>query len=115
MMDSTGFLVANEKARAMLLRSADFIALRSRGHDLVNGATLTCASELPWQMQVKCARCHGIFWFDNLAWRVGGADRWQLNQESRSLSAAGCAAAPVSASELLVTTERRSWQHPVRT
>jgi hypothetical protein len=113
-MDSTGFLVANEKARVMLLRSADFIALRGRGHDLVTGATLTCASELPWQMQIKCARCHGVFWFDNLAWRVGGADQWRLNQESRIHAAVGCAAAPASAGEFLAITDRRISQHRVR-
>ena len=111
-MESTDFLIVSEIARAMLLQSADFIALRSRGHDLVNGATLTCASELPWQMQIKCARCHGIFWFDTLAWRIGGADRWRLNQESRIHAAAGCVAA--TAGEILANSERSTMQHPVR-
>ncbi len=83
------------QARAILELSRDFLALRGRGHRLVGGATLTCASDLPWQMQMRCARCHGIFWFDNLAWRAGGADRWRLSRESRPAVAAGCA--PVAA------------------
>jgi hypothetical protein len=71
-MNSADFLVEVDKARAILERAADYIALRGRGHELVGGATLTCASEVPWQLQVRCSRCAGIFWFDNLAWRVGG-------------------------------------------
>ncbi|MBF6560907.1 MAG: hypothetical protein IVW56_11485 [Candidatus Binataceae bacterium] len=57
-MESTDFLIAGEIALAMLSQSADFIALRSRGRDLVNGATLTGASELPWQMQLSRAVAH---------------------------------------------------------
>ena len=40
----------------------------SLGHQLIGGATLTCASDVPWQMQMKCSRCGAVFWFDNLAW-----------------------------------------------
>ena len=79
------------RARAILERSRDFAALRGRGHFPVCGATLTCASDLPWQMQIRCVRCHEIFWFDNLAWRTGGADRWRLNRESRAAAESGCA------------------------
>ena len=79
------------RARAILERSRDFAALRGRGHHLINGATLTCASDLPWQIQMRCARCREIFWFDNLTWSAGGADRWRLSPESRSAAAVGCA------------------------
>ncbi len=79
------------RTRAILERSRDFAALRGRGHLPICGATLTCASDLPWQMQIRCARCHEIFWFDNLAWRTGGVGRWRLNRESRPAAEAGCA------------------------
>ena len=38
-MDSTDFFVEVAKARAMLERAADYVALRGRGHELVGGAT----------------------------------------------------------------------------
>ena len=79
------------RTRAILERSRDFAALGGRGHHPVCGATLTCASDLPWQMQIRCARCQEIFCFDNLAWRTGGADRWRLNRESRAAAESGCA------------------------
>ncbi len=90
-MESAKSDLGLSRTRAILERSRDFAALRGRGHFPVCGATLTCASDLPWQMQIRCARCHEIFWFDNLAWRTGGADRWRLNRESRAAAESGCA------------------------
>jgi len=113
-MDSAGFFIELEKARAVLERATDYIALRGRGHALVGGATLTCASDVPWQMQVKCSRCRGVFWFDNLAWRTGGADRWRLSPDSREHSTAGCTATGITAGRMLGVTARRISLQPVR-
>ena len=113
-MDSADFLIEVEKARAVLERAADYIALRGRGHELVGGATLTCASDVPWQLQVKCSRCAGVFWFDNLAWRTGGTDRWQLSADSREHATAGCAAAGITAGRFIEAAPRRNLFHPVR-
>jgi hypothetical protein len=106
-MNSADFLVEVDKARTMLEREPDYVALRGRGHALVGGAALTCASDVPWQLQVKCSRCASIFWFDNLAWRVGGTDRWKLSADSREHAAVGCAAAGVTAGQSLALTSRR--------
>src|SRR5579859_6389039 len=106
-MNAADFLAEVDKARAMLERAADYVALRGRGHELVGGATLTCASDVPWQLQVKCSRCAGIFWFDNLAWGAGGTDRWKLSADSREHATAGCAAAGVTAGQFLALTSRR--------
>jgi len=106
-MNSIDFMAEVAKARAMLERAADYVALRGRGHELVGGATLTCASDVPWQLQVKCSRCAGIFWFDNLAWPMGGTDSWELTADSREHATAGCAAARVTASQFLVPTAKR--------
>ena len=113
-MDTADFFVEVAKARAMLERAADYVALRGRGHELIAGATLTCASDVPWQLQVKCSRCAGVFWFDNLAWRTGGADRWELSSDSRENATAGCAAAGLTAGQLLALTSRRNLLQPVR-
>jgi hypothetical protein len=113
-MDLADFLVVVDKARAILERAADYIALRGRGHELVGGATLTCASDVPWQLQVKCSRCAGIFWFDNLAWHLGGTDRWRLSADSRDHASAGCAAAGVTASQFVAPTRRRNLLQFVR-
>jgi len=113
-MDSTDFLIENAKARVVLERAADYVALRGRGHELVGGATLTCASNVPWQMQVKCSRCSGIFWFDNLAWHTGGTDLWALSPESRNPAMAGCAAAGITAGQILLAAKRRSLLQPSR-
>ena len=113
-MDSTDFFVEVAKARAMLEHAADYVALRGRGHELVGGAALTCASDVPWQLQVKCSRCAGVFWFDNLAWRTGGADLWELSADSREHATVGCAAAGVMAGHLLELTSRRISLQPVR-
>jgi hypothetical protein len=113
-MDSADFLVEVEKARAVMERAADYVALRGRGHELVGGATLTCASDVPWQLQVKCSRCAGVFWFDNLAWRTGGTDRWELSADSREHATAGCAAAGITAGQFMALAPRRNLFHPVR-
>jgi hypothetical protein len=113
-MDSADFLVEVAKARAMLERAADYVALRGRGHELVGGATLTCASDVPWQLQVKCSRCAAIFWFDNLAWRTGGADRWEVSADSREHATVGCAAAGITAVRFLAMTPRRNLLQPLR-
>jgi hypothetical protein len=113
-MDSTDFFIEVAKARAMLERAADYVALRGRGHELVGGATLTCASDVPWQIQVKCSRCAGVFWFDNLAWRTGGTDCWQLGDDSREHATAGCAAAGITAGQFLAITVRRKLLQSVR-
>jgi hypothetical protein len=113
-MNSTDFFVEVAKARAMLERAADYVALRGRGHELVGGATLTCASDVPWQLQVKCSRCAGVFWFDNLAWRTGGSDRWELSADSREHATAGCATMGITAGQFLALTARRSLLQPVR-
>ena len=113
-MDLTDFLIENAKARVLLERAADYVALQGRGHELVGGATLTCASDVPWQMQVRCTRCSGIFWFDNLAWHTGGTDRWELSPDSRDHATAGCAAAGITAGQILVAAKRRSLLQPVR-
>ena len=91
-MESAKSELSEGRALATLERSRDFAALRGRGHFPVCGVTLTCSSDLTWQMQIRCARCHEIFWFDNLAWRTGGADRWRLNRESRAAAESGCVA-----------------------
>jgi hypothetical protein len=113
-MNAADFLVEVDKARAILERAPDYLALRGRGHELVGGATLTCASDVPWQIQVRCSRCAGIFWFDNLAWRVGGTDRWELSADSREHATVGCAAAGVTAGQFLALTSRRKSLQPVR-
>ena len=113
-MDSTDFLIEIAKARALLERAADYVALRGRSHELVGGATLTCASAVPWQMQVKCSRCSGVFWFDNLAWHTGGADRWELSPDSRDHAIAGCAAARITAGHSFAVAKRRSLLQPIR-
>ncbi len=113
-MDSADFMVEVEKARAVLERAADYVALRGRGHELVGGATLTCASDVPWQLQVKCSRCAGVFWFDNLAWRTGGADRWRLSADSREHATVGCAAAGITAGQFIALAPRRNLFQPVR-
>ena len=114
-MNSADFLVEVDKARAILERAADYIALRGRGHELVGGAALTCASDVPWQLQVKCSRCASVFWFDNLAWRVGGTDRWKLSADSRDHATAGCAAAGFTAGQFFVATpQRRKFIQSVR-
>jgi hypothetical protein len=113
-MNAADFLIEVDKARAILERAADYVALRGRGHELVGGATLTCASDVPWQLQVKCSRCAGIFWFDNLAWRVGGTDCWELSADSRDYATAGCAAAGVMAGNFPVTTQKRNLLQSVR-
>jgi hypothetical protein len=112
-MNSADFLIEVAKARAVLERAADYVALRGRGHELVGGATLTCASDVPWQLQVKCSRCAGVFWFDNLAWRTGGTDSWELSADSREHATAGCAAAGVNAGQFLTLTARRKLLQPV--
>src|ERR1700732_4601787 len=106
-MNSADFMAEVAKARAMLERAADYVALRGRGHELVGGATLTCASDVPWQLQVKCSRCAAIFWFDNLAWRTGGADRWEVSADSREHATVGCAAAGVTAGTIPAGAPRR--------
>lgn len=113
-MDSTDFLIEIAKARVVLERAADYVALRGRGHELVGGATLTCASDVPWQMQVRCSRCSAIFWFDNLAWHTGGTDRWKLNPDSRDHATAGCVAAGITAGQILEAAKRSSLLQPVR-
>ena len=113
-MNSADFLVEVDKARAMLERAADYVALRGRGHELVSGATLTCASNVPWQLQVRCSRCAGIFWFDNLAWDLGGSDRWKLSADSRDHATAGCAAAGVTVRQFQLPARRRNLLQSVR-
>ena len=113
-MDSADFFVAVDKARAVLERAADYVALRGRGHELVGGATLTCASDVPWQLQVKCSRCAGVFWFDNLAWRKGGADRWRLSPDSREHAGVGCAAAGLTTGRFVALAPRRNSLQTVR-
>jgi hypothetical protein len=113
-MDAADFFVQVAKARAMLEQAADYVALRARGHELVGGATLTCASDLPWQIQAKCSRCAAIFWFDNLAWRTGGSDRWKLSADSREHATAGCAAAGLTAGQFLWHLPSRNLRQPVR-
>ncbi|HVA40983.1 MAG TPA: hypothetical protein VNF49_09975 [Candidatus Binataceae bacterium] len=112
-MDSTDFFIQVAEARAMLERAPDYIALRGRGHELVGGATLTCASDVPWQIQAKCSRCAGVFWFDNLAWQTGGADRWRLSADSRAHATAGCAAAGLTAGRFHELTPRKNLRLPV--
>jgi len=113
-MNSANFMIEVAKARAVLEHSADYIALRGRGHELVGGATLTCASDVPWQLQIKCSRCAGVFWFDNLAWHTGGADRWELSADSRDHATVGCAAAGITAGQFLALTPRKSQLQIVR-
>lgn len=113
-MDSAGFFVEVAKARAVLERAADYVALRGRGHELVGGAALTCASDVPWQLQVKCSRCAGVFWFDNLAWRSGGADHWEISADSREHATAGCVAAGITAGQLVALAKRRNLLQPAR-
>lgn len=113
-MNSADFMIEVAKARAVLEHSADYIALRGRGHELVGGAALTCASDVPWQLQIKCSRCAAVFWFDNLAWHTGGADRWELSADSRDHATAGCAAASVTASQFLALTRKRNLSQIVR-
>jgi len=106
-MNSADFLIEVAKARAMLERAVDYVVLRSRGHELVGGATLTCASDVPWQIQMRCSRCAGVYWFDNLAWRMGRADCWELSADSREHATARCmAASGVTVNELLSLTSR---------
>jgi len=113
-MDSADFLVEIAKARVLLEPAAGYVAVGGPGHELGGGATSSCASQVPWQMQVKCSRCSGIFWFDNLAWRTGGTDRWKLSPDSRDHATAGCAAAGIMAGQILEATKRRSLLQPVR-
>jgi hypothetical protein len=106
-MNSTDFMAEVAKARAILERAADYVALRGRGHELVGGATLTCASDVPWQLQVKCSRCAAIFWFDNLGWPTGGTGSWELSADSREHATAGCATGRVTASQFFVPIAKR--------
>src|ERR1700732_716008 len=112
-MNSADFMAEVAKARAMLERAADYIALRGRGHELVGGATLTCASDVPWQIQMKCSRCASIFWFDNLAWHEGGTDSWEMSADSRDHATVGCAAARITAGQFLALTARMKSLQPV--
>jgi hypothetical protein len=107
MMNSTDFFVEVAKARAVLERAADYTMLRGCGHELIGGATLTCASDVPWQIQVRCSRCALVFWFDNLAWREGGTDSWELSADSRENVTIPCAGAGIAVVQLLARTSGR--------
>jgi len=48
-MNSADFLIDVAKAVALIEQAADYVALRARGHRLFGGATLTCASDVPWK------------------------------------------------------------------
>src|SRR5713101_4700198 len=71
------------RARQRLLECADFETQQRVGHQLKEGAVLTSISEVPFEMSFKCALCGVIFWFENVAWRWGGAARWRLIGGSR--------------------------------
>jgi hypothetical protein len=76
------------RARQRLLECADFETQQRVGHQLKEGAVLTSISYVPFEMSFKCALCGVIFWFENVAWRWGGAARWRLTEESRRVQ--GC-------------------------
>ena len=111
-MNSADFLIDVAKAVALIEQAADYVALSARGHQLIGGATLTCASDVPWQMQMKCSRCAAVFWFDNLAWQSGGADHWELSAESRD-EIAGCGVNEIAAGPRLGPARRRSFLQSV--
>jgi hypothetical protein len=111
-MNSADFLIDVANAVALIEQAADYVALSARGHRLIGGATLTCASDVPWQMQMKCSRCGAIFWFDNLAWQSGGADRWELSADSRD-EIAGCSVSEIAAGPRFGAARRRSFLQPV--
>ena len=112
-MNSADFLIDVAKAVALIEQAADYVALSARGHRLIGGATLTCASDVPWQMQMKCSRCAAVFWFDNLAWQTGGADRWELSADSRGHAIAGCSVNEIAAEPKFGAARRRSFLQPV--
>jgi hypothetical protein len=111
-MNSADFLIDVAKAVALIEQAADYVALSARGHRLIGGATLTCASDVPWQMQMKCSRCAAVFWFDNLAWQTGGADHWELSADSRDEIAA-CSVNEIVAETKFGAARRRSFLQPV--
>ena len=78
------------EARKRLIRCPDFLRLKERGHELKYGVVLTSVSDAPFEMSVKCVRCGGPFWFENLAWRTGGGARWRLKEKSRESLADEC-------------------------
>jgi hypothetical protein len=89
-MDAASWGAEFGEARKRLNGCADFLQLKDRGHQLKEGAVLTSVSDAPFEMSVKCERCGGVFWFENLAWRTGGGARWRLNEPSRERLADGC-------------------------
>jgi hypothetical protein len=113
-MNSADFLIDVAKALALIERADDYVALSAHGHQLVGGATLTCASDVPWQIQMKCSRCARVFWFDNLAWQTGGADRWALSKDSHGPAAALCVAGEIVAGSIFSAPRRKSPLQPIR-
>jgi len=111
-MNSADFLIDVAKAVALIEQAADYVALSARGHRLIGGATLTCASDVPWQMQMKCSRCAAVFWFDNLAWQTGGADQWELSADSRD-EVAACNVNEIAAEPKYGAGRRRSFLQTV--
>jgi hypothetical protein len=90
MVDAARYGIELARARGCLLGSVQFAALREYGHDLKEGAVLTSVSEVPFEMSYRCVRCAATFWFENLAWRMGGATHWRLNEESRERAMTRC-------------------------
>ena len=81
------------EARQRLIESADYRALREHGHELKDGVVLTSVSALPFEMSLKCVGCGAAFWFENMAWSIGGITQWRLSSHSHEAAHHACGAA----------------------
>jgi hypothetical protein len=79
-----------EESRRRLVECSDYAHLGAAGHTLIDGVVLTSVSDVPFEMSFKCTRCAAVFWFENLARRVGGVATWQLNAEACEVGIAEC-------------------------
>ncbi|GEM_PF-2317621 len=82
------------EARLRLLESNDVRALRSGGHDLIDGVILTSVSNLPFEVSLRCAHCGVVFWFRNAEWSRGGISKWRITSAAASKANLVCRAAP---------------------
>jgi hypothetical protein len=96
--------------RARLLVCHDFAQLLRAGHPLRDGVVLTALGDTPFEMSFKCTLCDRVYWFENLAWRLGGIALWRMSEESRATAHEICV--PPGYVIARVQGDRRGIMHP---